>query len=95
MFRTLSKLFRLKPYDNHLVDGMAELWLFLAAINIASIALCDAIAWAYFGYTTAQGIAAWLAAALAGAVVFALVGSLDAMFVMQDRARRARRDGRI
>lgn len=93
MFRTLSKLFRLKPYDNHLVDGMAELWLFLAAINIASIALCDAIAWAYFGYTTAQGAAAWLAAALAGLVVFALVGSLDAMFVMQDRTR-PHREGR-
>src|SRR5688572_29092093 len=70
---------------------MAELWLILAALNIASIAICDAIAWGYFGYTTADGFAAYLAAALAGIIVLVLVGSLDAMFVMHDRSRSDRR----
>jgi hypothetical protein len=88
MLKTLSKLFTLKPYGNHLIDGMTELWLFLAAVNIASIALCDAIAWAYFGYTTSQGMAAYITAALAGVIVFTLVGSLDAMFIMHDRSER-------
>ncbi len=89
MFRTLWKLFRLKPYGNQLVDGMAELWLILAAVNIASIALCDAIAWGYFGYTTSQGTVAYLSAALAGIIVLVLVGSLDAMFIMHDRTAKA------
>jgi flagellar biosynthesis protein FliQ len=87
LLTTLFRLFRLKPYGNQLIDGMAELWLVLAAVNIASIAICDAIAWAYFGYTTGHGIAAYVAAALAGVIVFMLVGSLDAMFVMHDRTR--------
>jgi hypothetical protein len=87
MLTTLARLFRLKPYGNHLIDGMAELWLVLAAVNIASIALCDAVAWAYFGYTTAHGWTAWGAAVLAGVIVFLLVGSLDAMFIMHDRTR--------
>ena len=86
MLRTLGRLFSLKPYGNDLVDGMTQLWLLLAAVNIASIALCDAVAWAYFGYTTAHGPIAWVTAAVAGVIVFMLVGSLDAMFVMQDRA---------
>ena len=86
--KTLLRLFRLKPYGNQLIDGMAELWLLLAAVNIAAIAICDAIAWAYFGYTTAHGYAAYIAAALAGVIVFTLVGSLDAMFIMHDRSRK-------
>ena len=94
MFRTLGNLFRLKPYGNRLVDGMAEFWLILAAVNIASIALCDAIAWGYFGYTTSEGAVAWMAAALAGTIVFLLVGSLDAMFVMHDRTAAAPAAGR-
>jgi hypothetical protein len=85
--RTLFRLFRLKPYGNQLIDGMAELWLLLAAVNIVAIAICDAIAWAYFGYTTAHGVAAYFAAGLAGVIVFTLVGSLDAMFIMHDRSR--------
>ena len=88
MLKTLSRLFTLKPYGNHLIDGMTELWLFLAAVNIVSIALCDAIAWAYFGYTTSQGAAAYITAGLAGIIVFTLVGSLDAMFIMHDRSER-------
>ena len=88
MFTTLKKLFTLKPYGNQLVDGMTETWLFLAALNILSIAFCDAIAWAYFGYTTAHGYAAYFTAAIAGLIVFTLVGSLDAMFVMHDRSER-------
>ena len=88
MLKTLSKLFRLKPYGNQLVDGMSEIWMFLAAINIAAIALCDAVAWGYFGYTTTQGWVAWLTAGVAGLIVLTLVGSLDAMFVMHDRTRR-------
>lgn len=87
MLTTLLRLFRLKPYGNQLIDGMAELWLLLAAVNVAAIAICDAIAWAYFGYTTAHGMAAYFAAGLAGVIVFTLVGSLDAMFIMHDRSR--------
>jgi hypothetical protein len=90
MLQTLSKLFRLKPYGNNLIDGIAELWLVLAALNIAAIALCDAVAWAYFGYTTAHGWVAYLTAAVAGLIVLTLVGSLDAMFVMHDRSRPER-----
>jgi hypothetical protein len=88
MYRTLAKLFTLKPYGNHLIDGMAELWLVLAALNILSIAVCDAIAWGYFGYTTSHGAAAYISAAVAGLIVFTLVGSLDAMFIMHDRSQR-------
>src|SRR5688500_11810781 len=88
MLRTLFRLFTLKPYGNQLVNGVTETWLLLAAINILSIAFCDAVAWAYFGYTTAHGTAAYAAAALAGLIVFTLVGSLDAMFVMHDRSER-------
>lgn len=91
MFKTAGKLFRLKPYGNNLVDGVTELWLLFASLNILSIALCDAVAWAYFGYTTASGMAAWVAAAVAGLIVFVLVGSLDAMFVMHDRSNRQRK----
>lgn len=94
MFDTLRKLFTLKPYGNQLIDGVAQTWLLLAAVNIASIAFCDAIAWAYFGYTTTQGSSAYVVALLAGVIVFALVGSLDAMFVMHDRSdsRNRRRE---
>lgn len=59
MLRTLSRLFTLKPYGNQLVNGVTETWLLLAAVNILSIAFCDAVAWAYFGYTTAHGYAAY------------------------------------
>ena len=92
MMKTLRKLFTLKPYGNQLLDGTAEIWMVLAALNIVSIAFCDALAWGYFGYTTATGQTAWVAAALAGLIVFVLVGSLDAMFVMYDRTGRTRRD---
>jgi hypothetical protein len=94
MTRTLTKLLTLKPYGNELIDGVAQIWLVLAALNIASIAFCDAIAWAYFGFTTTQGPAAWAVAAIAGLIVFMLVGSVDAMFVMHDRSdrRNARRE---
>lgn len=88
MLNTLWKLFRLKPYGNNLIDGMAELWLFLAALNIASIALCDAVAWSYFAWTTAHGYAAWISSIAAGLIVLTLVGSLDAMFIMHDRTKR-------
>jgi hypothetical protein len=90
MLKTLSRLFTLKPYSNQLIDGTAEIWLLLAALNIVSIAFCDALAWGYFGYTTAQGAWAYVAAGIAGLIVFVLVGSLDAMFVMHDRAREPR-----
>ncbi|MGZ8868870.1 MAG: DUF4407 domain-containing protein, partial [Thermoanaerobaculia bacterium] len=86
MLKTLSRLFTLKPYGNHLVDGVTETWLLLAAVNILSIAFCDAVAWAYFGYTTAHGWAAYATAAIAGLIVLTLVGSLDAMFIMHDRS---------
>lgn len=88
MLETLRKLFTLKPYGNNLLDGVAETWMVLAALNILSIAFCDAVAWAYFGYTTATGTAAYVSAAVAGLVVLMLVGSVDAMFVMHDRSRR-------
>ena len=88
MMKTLRKLFTLKPYGQQMLDGTAEIWMVLAALNIASIAFCDALAWGYFGYTTATGWTAWIAAALAGLIVFVLVGSLDAMFVMYDRTRK-------
>ena len=98
MRATFSRLLLLKPYGDQLLDGMAEVWLVFARLNIVSIALCDAVAWAYFGYTTGRGATGWVTAALAGVIVFILVASLDAMFVMHDRshrqqdASRARRD---
>lgn len=92
MFKTLGRLFTLRPYGSQLLDGMAELWLVLAPLNILSIAFCDAVAWAYFGYTTAPGFAAYVAAGAAGLIVFTLVGSVDAMFVMHDQSRLNRRD---
>lgn len=95
MFKMLRRLFTLKPYGNNLIDGMAELWLVLAALNILSIAICDAVAWAYFGYTTSQGSAAYVSAAAAGIIVFILVGSLDAMFIMHDRTRRRVEDDTV
>ena len=88
--KKFAKLFSLKPYGSELLDGVAEVWLLFAALNIASIALCDALAWGYFAYTTATGYAAYLAAAVAGVVVLMLVGSVDAMFVMHDRTRRTK-----
>lgn len=87
MLKTLRNLLTLKPYGNQLIDGMAELWLVLAPLNIVSIALCDAVAWGYFGYTTAHGAASYLTAAVAGVIVFVLVASVDAMFVMHDRSQ--------
>ena len=90
MLKTLARLFTLKPYGDQLVDGMAEVWLLFARLNIVSIALCDAVAWAYFGYTTSRGAPAWISAAVAGVIVFTLVASLDAMFIMHDRSRHRR-----
>lgn len=87
----LKSAFLLKPYGDHLCDGAAEIWLVFARINIAAVALCDAIAWAYLGYTTATGAVAWLAAALAGVIALTLVGSLDATFVMHDATQRSER----
>lgn len=87
MRKTLAKLFTLRPYGNNLLDGVAATWMFLAAINILSIAFCDAVAWAYFAYTTTTGMQAYAAAGVAGLIVLLLVGSVDAMFVMYDRDR--------
>ncbi|HEX8153361.1 MAG TPA: DUF4407 domain-containing protein [Thermoanaerobaculia bacterium] len=95
---TLRKLLTLKPYGNEMLDGMAAIWLVLARVNIASIALCDAVAWGYFAYTTTRGAVAYTSAAIAGLIVFLLVASVDAMFVMHDKtqherdAKRIRRD---
>lgn len=86
MITTLARLFTLRPYGKNLLDGVAESWMLLAAVTIASIAFCDAVAWGYFGYTTATGATAYVVAAIAGFVVLALVGSVDAMFVMHDRS---------
>jgi hypothetical protein len=88
MKRTLARLFTLKPYGNQLMDGMAETWLIFAALNILSIAFCDALAWGYFAYTTSYGALAYVAAVIAGLIVLVLVGSLDAMFIMHDRSQR-------
>lgn len=87
MRTTLAKLFTLKPYGKNLLDGVGETWILLAALNILAIAFCDAVAWGYFAYTTTTGVAAYIAAAVAGAIVLMLVGSVDAMFVMYDRTR--------
>ena len=88
MLKTLSQLFTLRPYGDQLMDGTARIWLILAPLNIISIAFCDAIAWSYFAYTTMHGNAAYAAAAVAGLIVFTLVASVDAMFVMYDRSQR-------
>lgn len=88
MLETLRQLLTLKPYGNNLLDGVASTWMLLAALNIASIAFCDAIAWSYFAYTTSAGVPAWIAAGIAALVVLMLVGSVDAMFIMHDRTRR-------
>jgi hypothetical protein len=85
---TLRSLFSLKPYGRNLLDGTAKIWMVLAGLNILSIAFCDAVAWGYFGYTTAHGPAAYATAAIAFLLVITLVGSLDAMFVMHDRSDR-------
>lgn len=83
----MKKFFRLitlKPYGNNLTDGVVDISLFIAMLNVASVAFCDAIAWAYLGYTTAAGWAGYVSGAIAGVIALTLVGSLDATFVMHD-----------
>lgn len=84
MNRKIFNFATLKPYGDNLTDGVVDMWLFFAVLNIAAVALCDAIGWAYLGYTTASGWAAYAAALFAGGIALAIVGSLDATFVMHD-----------
>lgn len=82
--KTFLKLIRLRPHGDKLTDGVVDIWLIFATLSIAAVAVCDSVAWAYLGYTTASGWTAWASMAALGLVAFILVGSLDASFVMQD-----------
>jgi len=84
MWKKFGQLITLKPYGHNLADGVVDIWLFFAMLSVAAVAFCDAIAWAYLGYTTAVGWAGYLSGATAGMIALTLVGSLDATFVMHD-----------
>jgi len=88
--KTLFRLFRLKPYDDKLVDGVVDSWLVFVRANIVSIALCDSVAWAYWAHITAAGVPGYLTAAAAGLIVFFIVASVDASFVMHDTTAHRR-----
>src|SRR5262249_31776276 len=90
MIKKIFRLLTLKPYGDHLSDGVVEIWLFFAMLNIAAVAFCDALAWAYLGYTTATGWAAYAAAAIAGGIALTIIGSLDATFIMHDTSHERR-----
>src|SRR5688572_17550931 len=90
MWNILWRPFSLKPYQNNLHDGVVSNWLLFVRLNIVSIALCDAVAWAYWSHITASGTAGYVTAAAAGFIVFALVASVDASFVMHDTAAHRR-----
>src|ERR1041384_3409694 len=87
---TLFRLFRLKPYDDKLVDGVVDSWLVFVRANIMSIALCDAVAWAYWAHITAAGVPGYLTATAAGLIVFFVVASVDASFFMHDSTAHRR-----
>jgi hypothetical protein len=87
---TLFRMFKLKPYDERLVDGVVDSWLVFVRANIVSIALCDAVAWAYWAHITAAGVPGYLTAAAAGLIVFFIVASVDASFVMHDTTSHRR-----
>jgi len=53
-------------------------------LNVAAVAFCDAIAWAYPSYTTARGWAAYAAALIGRDRADYRRQSLDATFVMHD-----------
>ncbi len=78
------RLVTLKPYGKNLTDGVVDIWLLFAMLNISAVAFCDAIAWAYLGYTAASGWQSYATAAIAGSIALTIVGSLDATFVMHD-----------
>jgi len=88
--KALPRPFRLKPYDDKLADGVVDSWLAFVRMNIVSIALCDAVAWAYWAHITANGVAGYLTAATAGLIVFIIVASVDASFVMHDTTAHRR-----
>lgn len=89
MWKKFIQLITLKPYGSNLADGVVDIWLFFAMLNVAAVAFCDAIAWTYLGYTTADGWAGYLSGAIAGIIALTLVGSLDATFVMHDTSHAA------
>ncbi len=76
--------FQLKPYDDKLVDGVVDGWLVFVRLNMFSIAFCDSVAWAYWAHVTAAGAAGYATAAVAALIVFFVVASVDASFVMHD-----------
>jgi hypothetical protein len=90
MWKMLWRPFSLKPYGNHLLDGVVANWLLFVRLNIVSIALCDAVAWAYWARITASGAAGLATAVAAGVIVFVLVASVDASFVMHDTTAHTR-----
>lgn len=77
-------LLTLKPYGNHLADGVVNSWVIFARLCIVSIALCDAVAWGSLARITASGPWAHVAAIVFGVMVFLVIGTLNATFVMQD-----------
>lgn len=90
--KTLIKLFTLKPYGDDLADGMAQIWLLMARLNILAVAFVDGTAWFYLGFTTSQGTGAYITGAIVGLIAFVLVGSLDASFIMHDPSERKPED---
>jgi hypothetical protein len=90
---TIKKLFRpltLKAYDDKLVNGVVDIWLFFVRLNIAAIAFCDAVAWSHLARITTPGDMGKFAACVVGLIVLVIVGSVDASFVMHDTTVKRR-----
>lgn len=85
----LYRPFHLKPYGDKLADGVVDAWLVFVRLNIVSIAFCDAVAWAYWAHVTANGAAGYVTGAVAALIVFFIVASVDASFVMHDTTAHA------
>src|SRR5437764_1861454 len=90
---TIKKLFRpltLKAYDDKLTNGVVDIWLFFVRLNIAAIALCDAVAWSHLARISTPGDMGKFAAGIVGLIVLVIVGSVDASFVMHDTTVKRR-----
>jgi hypothetical protein len=84
MLKKIVNALLLKPHGNNLTDGVVETWLLFAMLSVFAVATCDAIAWAYLGFTVASGWLAYAIAIFAGSIALTLVGSLDATFITHD-----------
>jgi hypothetical protein len=86
--RVLSQFLTLAPYGNHLSDSVVRTWRGFATLNIAAIAVCDAMAWAYLAYSTTPRGSSYLAATIVGTLVLCLIVTLDISMVTHDTTKR-------